>query len=746
MENKAYLNDKIKLKTFKEKLQIEEAYHRQLADKIKATKPYKRPERDSNLIRERFKQRAQLERGKLEENAFILKPNYICAERHSSLISDISNLKQIFLKEMFVNQIHKGNYIQFQTIAVPFYSSGMHLLVQDQNGDIEQLIIFNYETKSYYTDPNLLIPINTRLQIKEPYLQLTGLVDDEISIRVDSPSDLIILNYDMELIKEKSTDDIIDLANKEFNTTNYHSAIRLYTAAILNSNKTSSRAYLNRSQAYIKLEKYNSAYSDAKNAVSLDMNNQKAHFRCGKAAYLMRKFNLALESYEKCLKLNPHNQVEFELTKTRERLNESAHGSYNFKNLYEQFFKKEFNMDIADYRSNKFIIAEIENKSKGAVSIDLIPKGALILVSKAESAVFHNKVDYRKKSYNTVYFSKNNYLTKNESENIANIIYKMEDDSEFSNKIYSLYAGDQFSRENLEHPLIDIKRIEALYAFNSFEIKNSYETLEILELENELKKYDNYDEEEFEEIDLSLINFESKRFKQLAELQVKYNNLNKQCGLWYLSSFFNHSCISNCVVNTIGDVIIFTAERDIHKNEEITIRYFPPEWAYSDKIERGMDIYGFKCDCSLCKLDESDPLRMIRNELFSHVESIASDKKTTIDEISSCVEKIQESYSKRPNAKIELIHSFNTLANKYRYKLDYKNSIKLFNDMFELIKYYNDFYAVICLKEVMKDLKSLDENKQMVIWKNKAFEYFRTINMDKYFYEKLWNKIENFKY
>ena len=528
MENKAYLNDKIKLKNFKEKLHIEEAYHRQLAEKIKSTKPYKRPKRDSNLIRERFKQRTHVERGKLKENAFILKPNYICAERHSSLISDINNLKQIFLKDMFVNQLHKGNYIEFQTIAITFYSSGMHLLVQDQNGDIEQLIIYNYETKSYYTDPNMLIPINTRLQIKEPYLQLTGLSEDEISIRVDSPSDIIIVSYDMEWTKEKSIDEIIDLANKEFNKTNYHSAIRLYTEAILKSNKTSSRAYLNRSQAYIKLEKYNSAYSDAKQAILLDANNDKAHFRSGKAAYLMRKFDLALGSYERCFKLNPHNQVEIELNKTKERLKESINGSFNFKNLYEQFFKKEFNMDIADYRSNKFIIAEIENKSKGVVSIDLIPKGALILVSKAESAVFHNKVDYRKKSYHTVHFNQNSYHTKNESENIANIIYKMEDDKEFSNKIYSLYAGDQFSRENLEHPLIDIKRIEALYAFNSFQIKNAYETLEILELENEIKKYDNYEEEEFEEIDLSSINFESKSFKQLAELQVKYNNLNKQ--------------------------------------------------------------------------------------------------------------------------------------------------------------------------------------------------------------------------
>jgi hypothetical protein len=35
-------------------------------------------------------------------------------------------------------------------------------------------IIYNYEIKSYYTDPSLLIPINTMIQIKEPYLQQIG--------------------------------------------------------------------------------------------------------------------------------------------------------------------------------------------------------------------------------------------------------------------------------------------------------------------------------------------------------------------------------------------------------------------------------------------------------------------------------------------------------------------------------------------------------------------------------------------
>ncbi len=382
MENKAYLNDKQKLIKFKELQQSEQFYYRQLAEKVKTLKPYKRPstnnkQRDS--IIDKFKQKSYLERVRLEEeNEFILKSNFICAERHSSLISNEEltlKLKETNLKEMFVNKIHKGTFIELKVIAPPYYSSGIHLLVQDKQGDLEQLIIYNYETKSYYTDPNELIPVNTRIQIKEPYLQLLSLEENantELAIRVDSPSDLIVIEYNLGdcLSSTKSCDDLIDMANKQFSKTMFHSAIRLYTQAILKSNQTSSRAYLNRSQAYIKLEKYYLAYLDAKQACLLDAQNEKAHFRCGKAAYLQRKFQLALESFQLCFKLNSLNkEAEAEIRKCIERLIEEKNGVFNFKLMYDKFFKKEFFMDVADFKSNKFIIAEIENKSKGKLAI-----------------------------------------------------------------------------------------------------------------------------------------------------------------------------------------------------------------------------------------------------------------------------------------------------------------------------------------------------------------------------------------
>lgn len=79
--------------------------------------------------------------------------------------------------------------IEFKTIANPFYASGMHLLVQDINGEYENLVLYNYESISYNVEPKVLIPIGTRLIINEPHLQMFSLNENDFGITVDSPTD-----------------------------------------------------------------------------------------------------------------------------------------------------------------------------------------------------------------------------------------------------------------------------------------------------------------------------------------------------------------------------------------------------------------------------------------------------------------------------------------------------------------------------------------------------------------------------
>lgn len=112
--------------------------------------------------------------------------DYITREIHSSQMN-LNDLKQTFLKNMTVNKIHFGEYLECIVIEEPFNKCGLHLLVKDiQDDQIENVILFNYY--NYES-----IKINSKLIIKEPFLQTvygTDL-DNECFIRVDSPIDVV---------------------------------------------------------------------------------------------------------------------------------------------------------------------------------------------------------------------------------------------------------------------------------------------------------------------------------------------------------------------------------------------------------------------------------------------------------------------------------------------------------------------------------------------------------------------------
>jgi len=174
----------------------------------------------------------------------------------------------------------------------------MHLLISDSNKDVEHLVLYNYETNAEFTtDPKFILPVGTDLIIKEPDLQYFGLEGDDFGIRVDSPSDVVICLETKDLIE---TDSLVNEANRLFGLKHYHQASMVYTLAIEKSQNLSVRALLNRAQCFLKLEKYQAAYEDAKRASELEdiqeEMEEKAWFRMGKALYEMRRSVLMLNN------------------------------------------------------------------------------------------------------------------------------------------------------------------------------------------------------------------------------------------------------------------------------------------------------------------------------------------------------------------------------------------------------------------------------------------------------------------
>lgn len=49
-----------------------------------------------------------------------------------------------FFKDLYVNKINYGKYLICKVIKKPYQTIGISLLVEDENFDIEDCIIFNY--------------------------------------------------------------------------------------------------------------------------------------------------------------------------------------------------------------------------------------------------------------------------------------------------------------------------------------------------------------------------------------------------------------------------------------------------------------------------------------------------------------------------------------------------------------------------------------------------------------------------
>jgi len=667
-------------------------------------KAYQRPKKDYASTLSNYRIISKICKDELNKNGCSMRSSFIYSKLHSSL-KDLNDLKPISLKDMKVNCIHYGYYLECKTIAEPFYIAGMHLLVEDKYGDIENVSLYDYNFQSYLTDPKYLVPLGTRLLIKEPNLKSFTNTEIEFGIRIDSPTDFVIFQTD----EEKSTiEQLINEGNSQFQKQNYHLSIFSYTHAILKSNKTNTRALLNRSQAFIKLEKNYLAYQDAELVSQLELTNEKAFFRMGRAAYLMHQFEKAKINFETCLKLNKDNkEAKLELNKSNQRLLESQTGNYDFQTLLDQYMKKEcFNFDVAEFESPKLSVVDIPNKSKGVIANKDIKKGELLVVSKAISASFKQK-DI--KSFSIKMDVPRKAISNNDNcENFSNILYKMQSDPRVAKQVYSLYAGPEYKRDEIvDESKIDVIRIGAIQRLNSFTIRNAFDFTQV---KNEMNSIEAYNES----------------------------------GLWVFPALLNHSCVSDTVILYIGDIMILYAKRDIKKDEEITNKYFSGVYSNRNEISK---TYNFKCDCRLCVLDKADTnlekrqlLSMtIRNKNFASLSLIEA-----IDD----VKKMRKLYSSRTEYKFDLVVPLQVLANKYREnavtnaaksKSLLQKSALVLEEIYKINVDLNAFNAIYTLKEaydVYNDLEAKDKQKWCY---DTAANHFSNNHA---FFEKFWKRNE----
>jgi tetratricopeptide (TPR) repeat protein len=356
-------------------------YPRPRKDKLNATTRYEFMMYESNNVKPSNKDQL-----KTRFN-FITTHEHFCSKK-------LENLEPITLQEMQVNKIHTGRFLLCRTVQDPFYVTSMMSLVEDSNDEMENLSLYNFNNY-YELDPKLILPKGSILIIKEPYLKSMLSSQEDYHIRVESPSDIIIisdLDYEEKYSKylldkwtsnasesEFTFDELNKKGNRLFVEQNYHQAIRYYTKALNLAAKKAldvknsdlKKTLNNRAAAYLKLEKFNHAYLDTVRSSEIEsaaddsdlVYNEKAYFRMGKAAYSMRQFETALNAFEKCLGMNFKNKEANDgMQKTKQRLSETLTGKYDVKSVIEQaFVQKQPLLDVADYISPDIEVVNLNN-------------------------------------------------------------------------------------------------------------------------------------------------------------------------------------------------------------------------------------------------------------------------------------------------------------------------------------------------------------------------------------------------
>ena len=215
---------------------------------ISEKKPYKRPYKDytstmfQNMLtlKQTEQNQARSKEQTKGENAVDVRFNKITAPRHCSL-KQVDELKPIVLEEMYVNKVHNGRYLLCRIVAKPFYLTGISMIVEDTNGEIENVTVYDYTT-SYDIEPSDVFPIGSTIIIKEPFMKTMISDHNNYYIRVESPSDIVFTSaekwqqnncidssrFDYQL----SYNQLNEFGNRCFGRKEFREAIRYYNKAL----------------------------------------------------------------------------------------------------------------------------------------------------------------------------------------------------------------------------------------------------------------------------------------------------------------------------------------------------------------------------------------------------------------------------------------------------------------------------------------------------------------------------------
>ena len=540
---------------------------------------------------------------------------------------------------------HRGRVLILRCIEESVRSAAIQTIVEDSSGEAERLAIYNCPAD---LKPEDYLPEGAVFALKEPYYEQAG---QGSCIRVDHPSDLIRLSYSDSILPEqfrpsesKSALQWKDEGNKAYGSGNYHLALWLYNIAIdllSSSNKfedVSLRRLIlrNRTMVQFYLGDFEPALIDAKNAIipqlevqdALDTKrNTTAYFRAGRAAYEMHQYDAAEQLFNRALELSSEDSDSDslkELEKIKVRRKEMA-GDYDFNILSKSTSKKHNRLDRADFISNTAVKDAGEGRGRGLFAKKGFKAGELIMCEKALSVSFDSDV-----GASNGYAILNSKTQRRATGTTATLLFQLVDklkNSPATAKGFFDLQDDNYT------PQVSLEPIDGAVPVDTFR------TLAVL--------------------DHNCYGCPTIRSSSnAAQAQLASSKGYPSSGMWLHASYINHACNGNAMRSFIGDMMVVRATRDIKDGDEICMPYRLPHPDNSVTQEELQKIWGFKCDCILCRAEAASPGKdkKQRIELIAKAmdftnknkpeDGVTVDKKT-IEQAARMYERLEKTYDSK---------------------------------------------------------------------------------------------------
>lgn len=387
-----------------------------------------------------------------------------------------------------------------------------------------------------------------------------------------------------DFVETHSSNDLRVLGNILFGEENYEGAADLYTRSIRLAEAEEERqgklvckseiilGYSNRAEAYIRLQEYAKALSDAKKALSRDPNHLKSLFRKGRALLGLSQYEQALTTLQVAAPRAPTDRdLQAALHECSTGVQQSCHGHYDLAHYYLKGRQAGESPFCADYIGPVIITDVGRGRGRGLVLTKDVEAGELLLVSNPIAFLPLQEGDHSRTEMSQ------GLVNGKVQEGFRKIFDAAQAHNKGLEKMPTLYDGEKAlpcpsvnctDFESGPQERLNASRIRCIIRFNAI---NGDATMGW------------------------------KNLPGSGEQDRKVEHW----GLWWLPSFINHSCLPSCCPILVGKALFVFASRDLRAGDEVTRPYFDIFQPFDQRRESSTQGWGFVCYCPRCKLEDA---------------------------------------------------------------------------------------------------------------------------------------------